>query len=109
MPNVIKIAAVVGAVVLAAATTTVVVAAPDDFEIQSSSNAPAHPVGQKLAKGAKLTLPENSQISFFDRTASGSPVTRNCGGKYDGPIDSCRPAAGGKSATTPGATRGAVR
>lgn len=84
-------------------------AAEGDYEIQSSTNAPAHPVGQKLGKGAKLTLPENSQISFFDRTTGGSPVTRTCTGKYEGPIDKCRAQASGRPTVLPGATRGALR
>ena len=85
------------------------VAASDDYEIQASNNAPAHPVGQKLPIGSWITLPDGATIRFIDRTKSGSAVTRECGGKYDGSIEKCQPSPRRVPSTSPGATRGLAR
>ncbi|MBO0764817.1 MAG: hypothetical protein J2P50_09555 [Hyphomicrobiaceae bacterium] len=82
-------------------------AAADDYEIQASS-APAHPVGQKLSKGSHIVLPEGATIRFIDRTKSGGAVTRQCRGKYEGPIENCKPSSKRLSPTSPGATRGSI-
>jgi hypothetical protein len=83
-------------------------ATEDDFEIEVSTNAPAHPVGQKLAKGAILTLLEGAQITLRDRTAGSPDIMRECGGMFEGKVEDCRPQKPG-SRSSPGATRGAVR
>ena len=81
-----------------------VLAAPNDFEVQAS-DVPAHPVGQKLEKGAKIVLPEGGKVTLIDRTG-GAIRTRECGGKYEGPVEQCKPPGGRGTSKTPGGTRG---
>lgn len=83
--------------------------AANEFEILSAQNVPGLKPGDKLSKGAPVTMPLGGRISFIDRSA-GSVVMRECAGAYNGPIESCTAGqASGQPKVVPGATRGAVR
>jgi hypothetical protein len=79
-------------------------AAPNDFEVMSS-NVAAHPPGQKLAKGSKLTVPVGGKVILIDRTG-GSISTKECTGTFDGPVEKCSAQGPATSPMTGGGTRG---
>lgn len=82
-------------------------AAGGDFEVQSS-NVPAYKSGQALAKGSAVSVPDGGKITLIDRTGS-AVRTKDCVGKYDGPIEAC-PSKGVRDGKgTSGATRGVTR
>lgn len=82
-------------------------AAASDFEVQSS-NVPGYKPGQALAKGAAVSVPDGGKITLIDRTGS-AVRTKDCVGKYDGPIEGC-PSKGVRDGKgTSGATRGVTR
>ena len=94
------VAALTGAGAAAAAA-----AAPNDFEIQAS-NVAALKVGATFERGAAIAIPPGGSITLIDRTGA-SLRTRQCAGRYEGPVDKCPPPpAGGTSRTTPGGARG---
>ncbi len=82
-------------------------AAADDFEILSSNVAVLKP-GDKFEKGAKLNLPDGAKVTYIDRTG-GAAQMRECGGRYEGPIELCIAKPSGPARTAPGATRGIIR
>lgn len=63
--------------------------------------------GAKLKRGDKVSLPDGVRITFYDNTAGTPGQSRHCDGKYDGPIEGCRPKASGAPTKVPGGTRGA--
>jgi hypothetical protein len=91
-------------IILSLVLTSSAAFASNDYEIQAS-NVRAYPVGLILGKRARISLPEGSRIRFIDRTRTGSVVIRECGGRYSGPIEGCRPYHG-VGPWVPGGTRG---
>lgn len=83
------------------------VAAAGDFEVQSS-NVPGFTPGQALAKGAAVSVPDGGKITLIDRTGS-AVRTKDCVGKYDGPIEACPAKSARDGKGTSGATRGLTR
>lgn len=98
--------AILATLVVAAATTAA--HATSEFEILSAQNVPTLKPGDKLSRGATLSMPATGRISFVDRSG-GAVVMRECSGLYSGPIENCTVTSRGQPSAVPGATRGAVR
>lgn len=96
------------ACLLAAAGLAVsaVVAEASDYEIVDPGGSGLKK-GVKLKRGATVSIPDGTRITFYDNSSGTPGPTRHCDGKYDGPIEGCRPSASGPPTKVPGGTRSA--
>src|SRR5262245_10510217 len=62
------------------------------YEIMTS-NVAAYPVGTVLSASDRIVLPEGAQLTLLYRKGEAAE-TRQCGGRYEGPIEACKASGG---------------